>query len=71
MKINQIRILNFHGASNRFVPRDSPVGFNVWPFWGDEDDLSDSEMSLAPMVGHNGTVAKHYRFYKAGKGMHF
>jgi hypothetical protein len=37
----------------------SLVGYNVWPTFGDEDDRSDSELPLPPMIGHNGHVAKH------------
>jgi hypothetical protein len=37
----------------------SPVGFNLWPTFGDEDDLSEADLPLAPMVGHNGHVARH------------
>jgi hypothetical protein len=37
----------------------SPVGFNLWPTFGDEGDLSDSELPLPPMIGHGGKIAKH------------
>jgi hypothetical protein len=37
----------------------SPVGFNLWPTFGDEGDLSDSELPLPPMIGHAGKIARH------------
>ncbi len=37
----------------------SQIGFNLWPTFGDEGDQSDSDLPLPPMVGYDGTVAKH------------
>ena len=37
----------------------SPVGFNLWPTFGNEEDIPDSELPLPPMVGHGGKVSNH------------
>jgi hypothetical protein len=35
------------------------VGFNLWPTFGSEGQSYDTELTLPPMVGYDGNIAKH------------